>query len=187
MLLLSERLRQIPILSLQTGSPLAHTASPIIDPRRLNIVAFYCEGPLLDENPSVLHTADIREYSDIGIIVNGNEDLMPPDDLVRLQEIIDFKFELIGIRVIDDHKTKLGKVIDYVVDAQSFMIQKITVKPPLIRSIKESELVIDRHQIVEITDECIVVKAPSVTQDSGTPHDVTFHNPFRKHGPQIEG
>lgn len=187
MLLLSERLLETPILSLQTGSPLAQTSAPIIDPRRLHIVAFYCDGPLLDDHPSVLHTADIREFSDIGIIVNGSEDIMPPHDLVRLQEIIDFHFDLVGMKVIDDHKTKLGKVTDFTVDMQTFMIQKIIVKPPLIRSIKESELIIDRDQIVEITDECIIVKAPSVTQVSHAPQEAAFQNPFRKHGPQIEG
>lgn len=189
MLVYSARLNQLPVLSLQTGSPLAYTSEPIIDPRRLHVTAFYCEGPLLDFQPAIIHTDDIREFSDLGLIVNNSEDIMSPDGLVRLQEVIDFNFSFIGMKVIDDRNTKLGKVEDYVTETESFLVQTFVVKRPLLKSFNEAKLVISRNQIAEIKDDVIVVRSPTVQAPTRatpiTKHD--FENPFRKTKPQIEG
>lgn len=187
MLVYSDRLHDIPVLSLQTGSPLAITSEPLIDPRRLHVIAFYCEGPLVDIKPAVLHTADIREFSDIGIIVDGSDDIMSPEGLVRLQEIIDFNFSLIGMKVIDNHQKKIGKVYDYTVETESFIIKKLSIKRPLLQSLNDAELLIDREQIIEITSDTIIVRAPSVEVRHTEAIQQQFVNPFRKSDPQTEG
>lgn len=187
MLLPREKLIGTPILSLQTGAPLAQTSDILIDPRRLHITAFYCDGPLVNEQPALLHTSDIREFSDIGFIVDSSDDIMPPDGLVRLQEIIDFGFDLLHMKVVDSHQKKLGKVVDFSVESNSFMIKKITVKRPLLHSLNDSELIIDREQIVEITDDTIIVRAPSIESHEVSAARQPIVNPFRKHDPQIEG
>ena len=182
MLILSERLQKAPIMSLQTGDQIAVLSDPIIDPRRLHIVAFYCEGPGLNQNQSVLHTADVREFSELGLIVNNSEDIMSPDDLVRLQEVLDFKFKLLDAKVIDTVKNKLGKVINFAVDPHTFYIQKLYIKPPLLHSLNDAELVVDRTQIVEVNSDHIVVKAPTVEEKEKAKIPVAseFTNPFRK-------
>lgn len=189
MLVYSARLHQLPVLSLQTGSPLAVTSAPIIDPRRLHITAFYCEGPLLDFQPAVVHSDDVREFSDLGLIVNNSEDIMSPEGLVRLQEIIDFNFNFIGMKVIDDRNTKLGKVEDYVTETDSFLIQTFVVRRPLLKSFNEAKLVISRNQIAEIKDDVIVVKSPTIKEPAraAAAPIAEFENPFRKTKPQVEG
>jgi uncharacterized protein YrrD len=186
MLVLSEKLLNMPVMSLQTGGRLATTTGVIIDPRKLHVVAYYCEGPMLETSPAVLHTSDIRELSNIGMIVNEAEDITGLDDLVRLKEIIDFNFELPGIKVIDNHKTKLGKVQNYAVNTANFMVQKLYVQRPLFKSLNDSELVIDRSQIVEVTNDHIVVRAPSVEAREAKPARADFANPFRKTDTQPE-
>lgn len=169
-------------MSLRTGSQVGIATSPIIDPRRLHIVAFYCEGPGIESTPAVLHTADIREFSDIGMIIDDADDIMEPEGLVRLQEILDFKFELEGKKVEDDGGTKLGKVSDFATDIASFYIIKLHVQPSLFQSFGSAELLIDRSQIVTITDDKIVVRRATVKEE---PQAVRMakgmvENPFRK-------
>ncbi len=181
-------MRNVPILSLQTGTVLAQTGQPVIDPRRLYIVAFYCDGPLLDHHPSLLHTDDIREFSDVGMIVNHSGDLMPPDDLVRLQEVIDFKFNLLGRAVIDTSRARLGTVEDFATETSSFMIKKLSVRRPLLKSLSTSKLLIDRQQIVEVSNDYIVVRHETAKQQ---PIAARFKpvatNPFRaKANPQTD-
>jgi sporulation protein YlmC with PRC-barrel domain len=187
MLLLSDRLIGIPLMSLQTGGPVAETAEPIIDPRQLYITAFYCEGPFLDTKPSVIYTTDIREVSDLGLIIDSSDTIMDPTDLLRLQEVIGFEFELIDTPVVDDRGQKLGKVIDYATDMHTFMVQKLHVRPPLMQSFGAAELMIDRAQVIEVTNKQIVVKSPSVEAEekgsAATVRELTT-NPFRN--PQIE-
>src|SRR5690242_11303723 len=110
MLISIENLLDVPIMSLQTSTELAYTTAAVVDPRQLTIAAFYVEGSRLETSPSILHPADIREISDIGLIIDDATKLTSLEGLVRLQEVIDFNFEIIGLKVIDEHKRKLGKV-----------------------------------------------------------------------------
>ena len=164
-------------MSLQTGGSLGVATQSIIDPRKLQIVAFYVTGPRIQEL-SVLHTSDIRELGPLGFIVDGAESIMTLDeDLVRLQEIISLNFSLVGKQVIDDTKKKLGKVVEYVLDGESFIIQKIHVSQSVIKNFKNTNLVIHRSQIVEINDRQIIVRSGLVQESAGLAEVL---NPFRK-------
>jgi len=179
-------------MSLQTGTQVGMAVRHIIDPRRLNIIAFYCEGPLIDFNPAILHTSDIREFSSLGLIVDGADDIMPPDDLVRLKEILDYDFSLEGMQVVEEGGHKLGKVGGYTIDSDSFFIVKLQVKPTLLQSFGQAELLVDRTQIREINDRQIIVRRATVdnaqkVQFASMP---SIENPFRKatHGlPEAHG
>lgn len=181
MLLPIKNLLGTPIMSLQTGAELAHTTHPIIDPRKMTIIAFYVEGSLLESNPSVLHVSDIRELSDIGLIIDDSDKLMATEGLVRLQEIIDFEFELDGVQVVDEREHKLGKVADYAIDPDTYMVQQIYTEQSLIRSLSRVSNIIHRSQIISVTNEKIVVKSPTVpaTEISENIIEKTFVNPFR--------
>lgn len=157
MLIPIDRLLNRPVMSLQTGGELARTSELIIDPRQLTIAAIYVVGKLLDHSPSILHTADIRELGPLGCIVNDSSALMPPDDLVRLQEIIDFDFRLIGIRVEDEDGRKLGKVQSATFEPTTYTIQQIITEQSWLQSIMESSHVIHRSQIIAVTNQKIVV------------------------------
>ena len=182
MLLPRDRLLNLPIMSLQTGTQVGTAVGHIIDPRRLNIVAFYCEGPLINFSPAILHTTDIREFSSIGLIVDSADNIMPPDDLVRLKEVLDYHFELDGKQVVEDGGHRLGKVGGYTVDSESFFVVKLHVRPTFLQSFGQAELLVDRTQIREINDKHIVVHRATV-QDEAHEHFAALSaidNPFRK-------
>jgi len=177
MLVLQKNLQNVPIMSLQNGSKLGLAQDPIIDPRKLKIVAYHASGPRI-HGASVLHTSDIREYGPMGFIVNNADSVMELDDtLVRLQEVIDFNFSLLGKTVVTQNKKKLGKVVDYAVDTESFFIQKIHVAQSVMKNFTSSNLIIARTQIVELNDKFIVVKSGSVQDSVGLAQVL---NPFRK-------
>lgn len=167
----------MPIMSLQSGGKLGELATPIIDPRKLQIVAYYAEGPRIHE-VSVLHTSDIREVGPLGIIVNDADEIMVADDgLVRLKEVLDFNFTLIGKQVVDDQKKKLGKVIDYTIETDGFTIQKLHVSQSIMKNVMTSSLIIGRAQVVQVTDKEIVVRSAAVPETTGLGQLV---NPFRR-------
>lgn len=177
MLLLNTQVQNIPVMSLQTGAALGTATSAIIDPRKLIVTAYYVAGPRI-QTASVLHTSDIREFGPLGFIVDGTESVMDLDqDLVRLQEVINFKFELIGKLVIDENKKKLGKVSEYALETEGFTIQKLHISQSLMKNLGSSKLVIHRSQIVEINDRQIIVRAATVPKAVGL---AQVMNPFRK-------
>lgn len=162
MLITIDTLLNQPVMSLQTGAELARTIGVIVDPRQLTIAAFYVEGAGLDQNPSVLHPADIREIGELGIIVDDADKLMALEGLVRLQEVIDFEFELIGLKVIDEQRRKLGKVTGYSLETDSYNIIQMYTEQSLLRSISTMSSTIHREQIVSVNKNELVVQAPTI-------------------------
>lgn len=182
MLISIDNLLNTPIMSLQTGTQLASTVRAIVDPRQLVVAAFYVEGGTLDHNPSVLHPSDIRELSDLGMIIDNADKIMSLDGLVRLQQIIDYDFELIGLKVIDEHGRKLGKVSGYSVDGSSYSIMQLYTEQSLIRSFGTLGNTIHRSQIVSVSNEVLVVQSPTVRDEVKKVTDDAkraFANPFR--------
>ena len=188
MLLLSEKLKNVPIMSLQTGTELAQTTDVIIDPRTLSIYAFYVNGQQIDHQPSVLHAEDIREAGELGFIIDDSSKIMELDGLVRLQEIIDYGFVIFSSVVVDRSGKKLGKVTDFSFDPMSFTIQQIYIQQPLLRSFSSASNIVHRSQIISVSKAKIVVDTPTI-QDPAineTETGSTFVNPFRAQSPQLD-
>jgi sporulation protein YlmC with PRC-barrel domain len=103
---------------------------------------------------------------------------------VRLNEIISYNFSLDGILVVDEHRRKLGKVENYTLNPDDFMIQQLYLKPTLMKSLSVAHLTVSRDQIVAIDNQKITVRAPTVkeelTREIPAQQSVSFENPFRK-------
>lgn len=182
MVIAIENLIDIPVMSLQTGTELAHTTRVVIDPRQLAIAAFYVEGTGLEVNPSILHPSDIREISDIGFIVDDATKLMSLEGLVRLEEIIGFEFELLGLKVVDEHGRKLGKVSGYGIDTDDFQVMQIYTEQSLLRSLSNMGNIIHRTQIVSVNNKVMVVQSPTMRDEvtqAAKDASQAFVNPFR--------
>lgn len=182
-----ERLLNVPIMSLQTGAELAMTDDVIIDPRNLSIAAFRVKGTFLDDPNAVLHPTDIREFGEMGFIVNDSDVLMSPEGLVRLEEVMGFNFRLIDKMVIDERKHKLGRVADYTVNPDTYEIEQLFTKQTLLRSINSVGNIIRRSQIINVTDNEIIVSSPTIpvkaVSESSIPQ--AFSNPFRQARPEM--
>lgn len=177
MLLLSTQINGAPVMSLQSGTKLGVIGDPIIDPRKLQVVAYYVLGPRVSA-PSVVHIDDIREYGPLGFIVDSADEVMQlDDDLVRLQEVIKFNYTLINKPVIDDLKKKLGKVSDYTLESESFLVQKLHVTQSVVKNFNSTDLIIHRSQIIEVTDSNILVRSATIPKQMGLAQAL---NPFRK-------
>ncbi len=179
MLLLGSKLINIPVMSLQTGTKLASTKSPVINPANLQILAYEVEGSILATRPAYIRIADVRELGNIGMIIDSSDEFVGLDDVISLKKIIDLGFSLVGLNVIDEHKHKLGKVFDYSLDSNDFIIRQINVKRGLFKSFSETELLIYRSQIVEINDKEIIVKSAAKKLEPIEKNNLSYLNPFR--------
>jgi sporulation protein YlmC with PRC-barrel domain len=192
MLLTIENMLDRAVMSLQTGQPLAKLDSAIVNPKNLKIVAFYVSGPLVDHAPAVLFSDDIREFGDMGAIVDSSDNIMSPEGMVRLNEVIDYGFQLPGIAVVDTNGRKMGKVENYTLNPENFEIQQLYIKPNLMKSLSISHLTVARSQITEVSSDKIIVKVPTVRDKVAekvtevTENTIPFDNPFRKPKPVSE-
>lgn len=186
MLISGSQLINTPVMGLQTGKELAKTSVAVINPHNLSIIAYRISGPHLDHDPSYLRAADIREMGSLGMIVDSSDEFLEPDDIISDKKIYDLDFNLEGKHVVDDHKKKVGKVTEYIVDIDSFVIQQLIVRRPLLKSFGDDELIIHRGQIVEVTDDLIIIKSGRVKEKAEAKPSRHYINPFRQTSPQPE-
>lgn len=158
MLQLSGSLLNQPVLSLRTGGIVATTTSAIINPNNLKVEGFYCLDSFERKKRLILLYQDIRDVIAQGFVVNDHDVLADPDELVRLKDLLELKFELLGKTVSTVSKEKLGKVVDYAADTGTMYVQKLYVGQSIFKNIAGGSLGIERTQIVEITDRKIIVQ-----------------------------
>lgn len=168
MLQLSNSLLNKSVLSLRTGTPIATITEAIINPHNLKIEGFYCTDRF-DKKELILLYQDIRDILPKGYVVNDHDVLVEAQELVRLKDVIQLNFELIGKPVVTLTKEKVGKVSDYAAETETMFIQKIYVAQSILKSLTGGSLSIDRNQINEITPKKVVIndmlkKAPVPAQ-----------------------
>lgn len=153
--MLSKSLLNRPVVSLRSGSQVAMAAKPVINPHNLKILGWWCKMP--SGQTRVLLAEDVRELVPDGLAINDEEDLCTPEDLVRHREILDIGFDLID-KPVRTKRQKLGKVSDFSYNDGMF-VQKLYVARPLRKVFTTDDtLLIDRSQILEVTDHYILVR-----------------------------
>ena len=186
MLVTASKLIGTPILSMQAGGAIGQIKEPIIDPDNLKIIAFYLKGGVVPRSgANILNVSSIREYSSYGMVIDDIDELVAPEDVVKISKILELNFSLPGLKVETKKGSKLGKLIDYTVDSDSFIIQQIIVKRPAIKSFVDSELTIHRKEITEITDYKVIIKDEEKTLKKKAENEdfvPNFVNPFREPG-----
>lgn len=174
------------MLSLHVGGPIAWVDAEVVDPEKLKIVAFYVSGPAIQNDPEVgdiLESRDVREFSNLGMIIDSAETFVNEGDVAKLDKILALNFSLIGLKVETKKGTKLGKIIDFVVDTETFMVHQLVVKRPLAKALIDPELIVPRKEIVEVNDYKIIVKdeeekiRKKAVKEDFIPN---FVNPFRE-------
>ena len=159
MLRLSASLRNRPVLSLRAGAPIGIAVEPIINPHNLKILGWWCKVP--GSQDMVLLAEHLREIIPGGIAVNDVDDLSEPKDLVRHKEILDINFQLMD-KPVRTKRQKLGRVSDFSYNEGMF-VQKLYVARSLVKVFTNNDtLLIDRTQILEVTDSFILVRDTEV-------------------------
>ena len=184
MLINGSRLIDCPVLSLHIGGQIARVTSEVIDPNDLKIIALNVDGPQTGdgEHGDILDTRSIREYSNLGLIIDSIDDLVLETDVIKISKVLQLNFSLIGLNVKTKKGTKLGKVIDYTFDTETFSVLQLIVKRPIMKSLLDPELVIGRSEIKEVNDYEIIVKdEEDKIRKRATKQDFVpnFVNPFR--------
>jgi sporulation protein YlmC with PRC-barrel domain len=156
MLQLSTALLNKSVLSLRTGAPIATITAPIFNPNNLKIEGFYCQDRF-EKKELVLLYQDIRDIMTKGYVVNDHDVLVEADELVRLKDILELNFELLGKQVETISKQKVGKVSDYATELETMFVQKIYVSQSIMKSLTGGSLSIDRSQVNEITPSRIII------------------------------
>jgi sporulation protein YlmC with PRC-barrel domain len=172
------------------GGMIAVTREAVIDPEDLRVIAYTLEGPIIRNDPEVgdmLDTKDVREVSGSGLIVDSADRFTTREDVIHFDEVMNLRWNLVGLKVVTQDGKKLGKIVDYTIDSETFMIYQLIIQRPFMSSLVDPELTINRSQIVEVDDYKVTIKHDKAqvkvkkTQKEAEKEFVpNFTNPFRK-------
>lgn len=162
MLILASQIQDAPILSIRNGHPVAMAGKMLIEADKLKVAAVFCESPGWRGENHVLLLRDIREFSRAGIIIDSLEDIEDIGEIVRLGDVMERDYQVNGKHVVTESGHKLGKVEDYSVDTVSNLVQKLYIKPSLLKNLMVNNLVVDREHIVKTEDDQIIVSDASL-------------------------
>ncbi len=190
MLLFGSSLENLPVMSLQTGTAVGEVASVIIDPHHLLIRAYQLSGTNLDyPDDSYLMINDIREFSNAGFIIDDSDELVQKDDIIQLKKLLQLDFKLAGLKAISQSGQKLGTVIDFTFETDTFLVVDLVIKRPFFKSIKDTELLVNRAKIVEIDNKQVVFEDETESLSAEAKQEVnqigSFINPFRKNPEEV--
>ena len=186
MLVMNSRLIGAAVLSVQAGGTVGRITGAVVDPNDLKTIAFFVEGPVISRQQNILDVRSVREYSNFGFVIDDVDELVGADDVIKISEILKLNFNLVGLKVETKKGSRLGKVMDFTVTSEDFIVQQIIVKRPKVKSFLDPELTISRKEIVEVNDYKIIVKdEEKVLKKRAEKEDFVpnFVNPFRNHEP----
>jgi len=172
MYILASKLQNLPVMSLQTGQPIAVAERPVINPMNLEVMAVRCAVGKMRRGQGVVLMRDIRQFSSDCLIIDSFDEIEDPNEIVRLSNVAERNFNPMGKMVVSESGQRLGKVEDYTINLKTSMLQKLYVHQSLMKSILFNSLVIDRTQIIEVTTKRFTVRDASVQEPSLAPHAI---------------
>lgn len=104
--------------------------------------------------PKILVAAfvDVVDIDKNGIAVKSRESLSEPGEIVRLKEILKYKFSLLGLPAVSKSGERLGRVTDALIETDSGKIVRIYVRRLL------DSRVFERSQIVKMDYRKVVLE-----------------------------
>ena len=150
-----QQLIGLPVLSLQTGQRVATSTNLVIDPDRLAVAALLC---VVGRTQMILLPQDIRQLAPQGILVDSEESLSEPDDVVRVAPLAQRGWSPAGKKVQTDMGRPVGKVETFTIAPELFILQKLHVRRPIWQSLTGASVIIDRSQVLDVTDSQIIVR-----------------------------
>ena len=124
----------------------------IISPDEGRILGFTVKIGAILPKIKVVSFYDVIDIDANGVVIRASENLINIKDVVRIAELVEKRFSLIGLPVETKTKKSLGRVSDALVESQSGDILRLYVSSMFNR------LVFEKSQIEKITLAKVIVK-----------------------------
>lgn len=145
------------VFSVHDGAAVAEVVGWLINKDNFKVELIVVAVPEMKAHKYILPAA-IRVSTDRQIIINSQDDIAEADELVRQREMIASKYRLVGSKVETQSGKKLGRVMDFNFDYNTFYISKIHVVSHFPQRITRESFAINRSAVVEVQGDTVIVK-----------------------------
>lgn len=151
MLLQASQIIGLPVGATNTQERAGTISNLVIDPDSGQLLGFVVKAGFFS-GEKVLSFHDVTGVDHTAVLVREREVILPPKEIAPVKRAIEDKRPLLGQKVITESGTRLGRVVDLVVNTETAMITKIYVSHLL------EERIIPLDKVIKVTKERIVVK-----------------------------
>lgn len=140
-----------PVFDEFSVSPVALVHDVLIDPENGHIVAF------LVSRKRVVVPFDITRFSSAALYIADRDSLTPPEDVLRVREVLRLNIPILGAKVTNMHNVYIGKVVDFEIDTKTMSLSHIFTAKTIF-FFHTNDRTFARKQIISITKKGIQVK-----------------------------
>ena len=151
MLLELSKLKGMPIGALDEGAFVGSVRNAVISPEDAKLIGFTTKIGSIFAKIFVISFQDVIDIDQGGVVINSRDNLIEKEEIVRINEILKHKFDLLGLRALTKKGESLGHVTDAAVETQSGDILRIYTRHLV------QNRVFERSQISKITWQEIVL------------------------------
>ena len=137
-----------------------------ISPTDGSFLGFSCFDPI-QKKIRFVPVSEVKRINTEGVFIAGYESIADLDDLVRLQEAVKQKINIIGSTVFTKQGIRIGKVNEAALDTISLLLDRIFVTPVHRIKFLTQDLIIPAKKIDQILPKKIIV-ADGVLKEKNT-------------------
>lgn len=141
--------------SLEEGSLVGRVEKVIINPGEIQIIGLLVKVPGFLSRPKAVSFLDVVDIDASAVVIRSADSLVDSSEIVRLQKLIKYKFNFIGLPVKDKSGKVLGRVNDAVVETAGGDIVRIYVRNMF------NDRVFERALIKKVTLKEVVISENS--------------------------
>jgi len=159
MLIERSNLIGLPIFELENQSRVAELVDFFINEENLKIEALFAKNLGFLHQKKLVSEKEITEISKVAVIIQNEESLVDPRELVRLEKKIKNRAKIIGEKVYTKKGEFLGTVFDFVIESSSLTLNRLYLKKLFDHRIIHSSAIvkIEQHKIT-VKDNFEMVK-----------------------------
>lgn len=152
MLIELSRLKGMQVGAMEQGASVGRVEKMIVNPEEVRIIGLLIKPPGFWTGFKAVSFLDVVDVDASAVVIRSSEGLVDPKEIVRLEKLIKYKFEFIGLTVKNKQGKVIGRVSDAVVETSGGDILRIYVKSMF------SDRVFERSLIEKVTLREVIVR-----------------------------
>ena len=151
-----------PIVAFDIKKTVGNINKIIVNPENGKVLAFLVFR--LFQKPKLVLLEDVLELSQNGILINNEESLISPIEVIRVDSLLRQRIEILNMKAKTKSGKYLGRVEDYLIDPQTSSIAKFYLKG----SIFSSSLILPMDKVVEIKKNTVIFSDDLIESQGAT-------------------
>jgi len=155
MLIEATKLIGLPIAAEDTMSKVGAVSGIVVDPENGQLLGLIISNGIFLPKKA-LSAFDIKFWDPAGIITLYENNLVAPTEIVRIQNVLERKIELLGMLARTESGKSLGHVEDFVIETETQSVVKYYLKDLLKKRVMGSDKVVSIDKEIVFTDDAAV-------------------------------